>query len=206
MIVSDVIRKAGRRFGDSSNVMISNQDWYDFINDAVFRIVREVGALEATSTAAANTFPLNFPADFVRVIDVKYGTDPLAMIQAEDLEAKQVDISDNPDAPYFYYLENFKIKLYPVPPVGDTTTVTTNYVKMPTNVVSTGDSIGIPTMYHEDIVTWCVARCHERNENWSAMDRFEKEFFDSTGARMEDAKVGDDSYQIIRDDYFDSGY
>lgn len=203
MIVSDVIRKAQRRFGDSNNILISQADFFDFIDDAQLRITREVGNIFATNTAAANTYPLTLPATFLQGQRVEYGGNPLSLITVEDLEARSIDETLIISTPEFYYYDQNKVNLYPIPQTTDTTSVVFTYFKTPTVITTTGQSLEVPTSFHEDVVTWVVMRSHERNENWNAVQIMQQEFANSVGNRMEEAKVKDDSYPIIRDDYWD---
>jgi hypothetical protein len=204
MIVSDVIRKAQRRFGDSNNVMISTQDFYDFIDDAQLRIIREVGTVIATYTAAANTFPYTLPTGFITAIRVEYDKIPLILIAEEDLEATQVDETAYKGTPELYFFQDNQLFLYPQPETGDSKSVVFVYNKVPTAITSSGQALEVPTSYHEDVVTWVTMRCHERNENWNAVGTMQQEFNNSMGTRMEEAKVRDDTYQVIRDDWWDS--
>lgn len=206
MLVSDVIRKAGRRFGDSNNVIISQTDFFDFIDDAQLKIVREIGTIQTTLSGAANTFPVALPANFIESIRVEYGGTPLTLIRPEDLEALSVDETDYTGIPFHYYFMDEKINLYPAPTSSDTTSTIMTYTKTPTAISSTGASLEIPTMFQEDAVTWVVARCHERNENWTAFDRFVQEFNASIGDRLNKAKLKDDTNQVIRDDYWDTEF
>ncbi len=204
MDVSDVIRKAGRRFGDSNNVLILETDFIDFINDGQTAIAREVGPVVTTTSVAASTYPVAFATGYIRTERIDYGGYPLQMIDKDDLDDQKVDPSTNPDRPYFYYFFNNQTHLYPDPTSSDSTTVNHSYWGMPTTVVSTATALSIPEKYQEDLVTFVTARCHERNENWSMYSRLMDEFKAGISTRLEEAKVSDDSYPVIRDDYWDN--
>lgn len=207
MDVDDVIRKAGRRFGDSNNVLILAADFFDFINDGQLQIVRLTGDIKTTNTgAAASTYPLTLPATFIRGERMEYDGNPLKLITKRDLDDLNVDVADYPDKPNFYYYYNNQVHLYPDPPVGDTTSVSFIYWSMPTSVTGTGQNLTVPIAHHEDLVTFVVARCHERNENWAMYQQLMNEFNAGLGQRIEEAKVKNDTYPIIQDDYWDSWY
>lgn len=204
MDVSTVIRKAQRRFGDTSGVLLSSNDWWDFINDAQLQIVRLTGDLLFTvSGPAASTFPLNFPSDMIRGERCTYSGQALSLITKDDLDARQIDETLYRDSPNFYYYYAGQVHLYPDPPVGDTQTATFTYWSMPTEVILNSTPLSVPVAYHEDIVTFCVARAHERNENWAQYERTMAEFNNALSSRKEEATIKDDTYQIIRDDPWD---
>ena len=204
MNVSEVIRKAGRRFGDSNNVLILEADFIDFINDAQLAIAREVGNILTTDTAAASTYPVAYPTTYIRTERVDYGGYPLQIIDKDDLDDQKIDPTTNPDRPYFYYFFNNQIHLYPDPPSTDSTSVNHTYWATPTVITTIANPLTVPTKYHEDVVTFVTARCHERNENWQMYSRLMDEFNAGMGKRLEEAKVSDDTYPVIRDDYWDN--
>jgi hypothetical protein len=204
MNVAAVIRKAGRRFGDSNNVLIAEQDYFDFINDAQIAICRVTGdVLTTNSNPAAATYPLTVPAAFIKGERCDYGGRPLDLIDKDDLDARKIDVTDFLGEPYFYYYYNNQIHLYPDPAVGDTTTVNFTYWSTPTEIISTGTALSVPVSHHEDVVTFVVARCHERNENWNMYGRLMDEFNQNLGLRTDESKIRDDTYTIIRDDPWD---
>lgn len=200
MLVSDITRKVQRLFGDSSaEIIITQADIYDWINEAQLLIVRKTHCLTATATAAASTYPTNLPADWVITKRVTYDTPEISLklCDIEDLDAYSIDPTFA-DTPSFYYFFNGKLNLYPTP--GGTKSVRHYYVKIPTNVTAVGDTPSIPISFHEDIVRFCLMRAHERNENFKGVETSAQIFQSTDGFRQEEATVADDDFFVVRDD------
>lgn len=200
MNVTELIRKAGRRFGDTNERLITAQDFYDFINDGQLQITRLTGDIKTSDTAAANTYPVTLSATFIRGEQLTYGGRPLDITDKDALNSLYIDPTLNQDKPYFYYYFDNKVHLYPDPVASDSTSVVFTYFSTPTQVTSAATALTVPIAQHEDLVTFVVARCHERNENWNMYGRLMDEFNSNLGTRLEEAKVKDDTYPIIRDD------
>ena len=206
MDVPTLIRRVKRSFGDDGDVMLSNpQDYLDWANEAQMRIVRETNCLTGSVSRAANTFPLAYPADFLRLRRLVYGTVVLSEINIEDLDLKSFDTTVKDTPMYFYFINN-TIALYPTPVTSDTTVVTVQYSKQPTTLTLTSDVLTVPTHYHDDIVNWILYRAHERNENWQAADHASQMFEKAFGFRTEDINQTEDSYPVIRDDPWEVGW
>lgn len=200
MDVPTLIRKVQRLFGDDAQILISNTDLIDWINDAQLQIVRETNCLTATHNAAASTFPIATPASFMRAFRILYGNLTLQPTTLEDLDSKNHDLSYFTGSPAFYYIFANQIFLFPDPLSSDTTTVTIQYSKYPDTVSLTTDPLTVPVIYHEDIVRFCLARAHERNENYRAYEINMNEFLTRIGQRIHEHDVQDDTYTVIRDD------
>jgi len=200
MDVATVIRNVKRSFGDDGDVLFDNPgDYIDWINDGQMQIARQTGCLSGTSTGAASTYPLTYPADFMRVGRLRYGNYALDPIRLEDLDAKKLDLTSK-DRPFFYYPLNGTICLFPDPTDTDTTSVVLNYVKTPVVITVIGDALTVPVHYHPDVITWCLMKAHERNENYRMMEMMKMKFDENLGMRNEDYDNPDESYSVIRDD------
>jgi len=206
MDIATLVRKVQRSFGDDNQIFISEADLLDWINDAQAQIARETSCITTTVSTAASNFPYTFPSDFIRVKILRYGTKPLVPVEVEDLDMKQYDLTQRGQECYFYYVENDKINLFPLQPSGDTTTVTFRYAALPTVVTAVGNSLTVPVQFHEDLVRYCLARAHERNENYRGMEIAMSEFQARISARKEDVDNPDDTWSVVRDDPWEGGF
>lgn len=205
MDVPTLIRNVQRTFGDDNQVFITEADVMDWVNDGQMEIVRETGCLVATVTPAASAFPYTLPADFIRVARVRYGTYSLDLIRLEDLEAKKFDLTSK-DTPFFYYLKNDTICLFPDPTDSDATVVTFEYLKTPTVITTTAGLLTVPVHFHADLILWCVMKAHERNENYRAMELALQRFKNNLSVRVDDTDNADETYPVIRDDPWAMGW
>jgi len=203
MDVTTVVRKVRRLFGDSSDeIVISQTDIFDWIDEAQMQIIRKTHVLTKTNTAAASTYPLTLPTDFILAKRMTYGPNNqvIRYIQIDDLDDANINPSAPVDSPAYYYIANKQINLYPNKGAADTNTVTFIYVCSATAIASTATPLDTPLSYHEDIVRYCVMRAHERNENYKAQDISNQIFEFMSGERMNEGTVAEDGNYVVRDD------
>ena len=65
MDMTTLIRKVGRSFGDTGQIVITNDDIIDWVNEAQLKICRQTHCLTATTSQQANVFPVSLPSDFL---------------------------------------------------------------------------------------------------------------------------------------------
>ena len=199
-------RKVRRLFGDPpTGVVIVQQDIWDWVDEAQMQIIRKTHCLTKIVTGAASTYPLTIPADFLLAKRFTYGTNAsiVKYILLDDLDDANINPANPVDSPSYFYIANGKINLYPSKPA-DATTTSFTYVNAATVVTSTATPLEVPLSYHEDIVRYCVTRAHERNENYRAMELSGAIFESTSGDRMEEATIMEDSNMVVRDDPSDS--
>src|SRR4051812_29184387 len=108
MLCSDIIRQVGRSFGDTNEIVITNADIFDWINEAQLNICQKTECLKATVTYAANTFPHAYPTDFIRAIRVLYNNISLEEIQLKDLDSRGINLTTPNTNPQYYYYSDSK--------------------------------------------------------------------------------------------------
>lgn len=203
MNITEVIRKAGRRFGDTNNVLIEEQDFLDWINEAQLEICRETGILTTSTSVAANLFPWALPSTLIEVTRVLYNSTPINKIEVETIDDLGINVSNYSDGPLYFYILNGSMYLFPPANASDTTSISIQYANTPTTIASTATALAVPVMYHEDIVKFLVMRCHEMNQNYRAQEIAYNEFKANIGLRLDEKSIRDDSYPTIRDDPWD---
>jgi len=200
---TDIVRTVSRSFGDTAKIFIVDADYLDFINAGQLKIARETECLTTTVTPAATSFPYALPTDFLKVKRVVYGQIPLPYVDIEDLDAKGQSLTDR-NTPQFYFFYDEKISLFPLQQTTDSTVVTIAYATIPAEVTSIADPITIPQRYTEDLHNFCLARAHERNENYRAQENVEAKLENSLAKGREDQYEQDDTYPVVRDDPLDN--
>lgn len=203
MNVLEVIRKSGRRFGDSANILIEEQDFLDWINEAQLEICRETGILTTTTTVAANLFPWTLPTTLIEITRVTYNGTPINKIDIESIDALGINVNNYSDGPLYFYIKEQTMVLFPAAATSDVTLISITYANTPVQVTTTADPLTVPVMYHEDVVKFLVMRCHEMNQNYRAQEIAYNEFKGNIGIRLDEKTVRDDTYPIIRDDPWD---
>lgn len=204
--VAEVIRRVSRLFGDTDKVFVIDQDYFDFINDGQREINQRVGEITTqTSAVAASTFPIAVPATFSKMVRLVYGQTPLQYVALEELDATAQDLTDVA-TPQLWFIKNDQICLFPLQPSNDSTQVYYEYVAIPTLVTATGNNITIPDMYLEELVNFCLAKCHERNQNVRAQEVSQSKFNNGMSVAIDDAFNKDETYAVIRDDPMDTWF
>lgn len=203
MDLKTLIRKVQRLFGDGRGVIVREPDIIDWANDGQLQIVRDTKCLVEEVTVAANAFPWSMPADFLDMGRITYDVVPLASTTVDDLDAKRFDQTIEAQ-PFFYYAVKNQIRLYPVANTTDTTSCVIQYLKIPAALVTPNDDLSIPVMYHEDLVQFCLARAHSRNENYKGYETAMNEYLSRVGSRISEADDQETTYPVIRDDPYEA--
>ena len=196
-------RNVQRRFGDSAEIFITEADVIDWANGGQLEIARETKCLSIALSQQASTFPINKPTGLIKIERITYNGMPVPYIDIEDLDTRYVDLSLQ-DQPIVYYTNVNQICLYPDPVNTDTLPVIVTYSRTPATIVINTDALTIPEFLHQDLVSYILIRCHERNENWQAVQILTDAFSKKMALRLEDIYEIDDTFMVIRDDPFDN--
>jgi len=200
-----LIRKVQRSFGDDNSIFIKTDDILDWINDAQLQIVRETNCLIEEVFVPANSFPWTLPNNFLKTARVLYGGKSLPYIPVETLDSQTTDLMNTAVPAYFYFIKE-EMRLYPAAVPTDLVSVTIQYAKLPIMLTAAAEQLTVPNVYHEDIVRFCLARAHERNENYRGMEIAMAEFSSRISDRIDETDVQDEVYSTIRDDPFWVGF
>lgn len=205
MNVTTILRLVQRRFGDSGQIFITETDVIDWINDAQFEIARETKCLSTLVSPAASALNTGYalPTALLKIERVTYDSRPIPYVDLEELDSRLLDVTVV-DTPECYYILNEKIYLYPNASATDSKIVNIYYARIPASIVVNTDALTIPEQFHRDVVTFCLIRSHERNENFKAVETLTAEFQNNLSKRLEDTNLPDDTYLVIRDDPRDS--
>ena len=205
MLASDIIRSVSRSFGDTDKIICIDQDYMDWITAGELQIVKDTECLSKTTGVFANTFPITFPADFLRLRRVIYGQVPLQYVDIADLDDKQQNLATQ-DVPVYYYTNLNKINLFPLQSATDTTNVFYTYVYIPVTVTTTGQVLDIANQYQETLHNFVLAKARERNEDYRGVDYALKRYDTYIANDRDDTLSRDDHYPIIRDDPIDAWF
>lgn len=170
MLVSEIIARVRRAFGDTNSVEITDADIIRWINDAMREIVPQAELLQAKAT----TLPLNgtpnyaLPDDMLKVHSIKYAGRTLEYVSLEQAE-ELFPNKDNPTSyevgtPTHCWIWGNELYLYPAPN-NTTDAITCYYNRMPLDVTATGDTPELPTVYHNRIVEYCMAQAYELDQD-----------------------------------------
>lgn len=180
MIVSDIMTRVKRQFGDESGVQVTDADIIRWINDGQRRIVmHNEGLLETTALAnlTENVQDYSLPTDLLifRALSIKVtGDHTYRHVKGLDFPKfnEYIDGWDGDESyrgiPLVYTLFAGKIRFYPIPDQTVSNGIKIYYNRKPTDVASGSDAIDLPILYHETVATYCLQQAHEMDEDYDA--------------------------------------
>jgi hypothetical protein len=168
MNVQDVITRIRRTFGDEAAVQIQDADIIRWINDGQVEIVKNnEAALQKTGFVdlVAGTSQYALPTDLMilRTLRYKYTTMP-SFVALKYMNMQQFDESiDSWDgtlygngSPQIFTLFEGKATLFPTPDQSATSGLKVLYNQKPSDVALITDSLSVPLLYHNTIVSYCM--------------------------------------------------
>lgn len=174
LLVSDVVTRVNRQFGDEANAQITQADVIRWINDAQREISYQNDVKQSTATAAtvANQRDYTLPAGIAKLRRITYQGVALRLISLN--EADELISSHDQTAAQGYpsgtpthaWVWGTTLSLYPAPSVGGATDLTLYYTGYAADVVATGDALTVPDAYHNRVVEYAIAQAFELDENY----------------------------------------
>jgi hypothetical protein len=171
MLVSDILTRVQRAFGDESGAQIDSADVIRWVNDAQAEIARQKELLQVTTTATVTSGVGAYvtPTNILQLRSVKYDgmtLDPISFAQAEEMvpnyDAGVASVGSG--TPTTYWVWGGFINLYPIPN-NSTSVLKMYYTRIPVAVTVVGDTPELPVQYHLRIVDYCIAKAHELDAN-----------------------------------------
>jgi hypothetical protein len=130
MDLATLLRRVKRQFGDEYNIIINDQDIFDWANEAQMQIVRDTTSNDVTVSRAANTFPVGI-SDRVKIKRVAINNKALSYTTLSELDLTDID-STSAGNPLYWYYTGGNLHLWPTPNPSDTYNVVVTYSKTPT--------------------------------------------------------------------------
>lgn len=180
MLVSEIITRVKRQFGDESGVQLTDEDIIRYINEGQRLIVTQnEGLLEtiATSNAVANQQEYTIPTDALIIRTLSYkGPDDSAYYKLQGMSMPQLDEfidgwsgnANNTGTPIVYTIFRQNIILFPIPDRSQTAAIKIYYNRSPVDITSGTDTPDLPLLYHDTLVKQCLQMAYELDEDWEA--------------------------------------
>jgi hypothetical protein len=168
MIVQDIVTRIRRTFGDEAAVQVTDADIIRWINDAQIEIVKKNdGALQKTGFVdlVANQSTYTMPTDLFIIRSLRYKFSDMLSYKSIAFKNMQ-ELDDSIDGwdgsayttgspAYFTVYEN-KALLFPTPDRAQVNGLKILYNQKPTDVTTLNDSLSLPLIYHNTVVTYCM--------------------------------------------------
>jgi hypothetical protein len=188
VIVSDVVTRVRRTFGDEAAVQVKDEDVIRWINDGQIEIVKNNDAALQKSdfvnlVAGQSTYVL--PADMLLLRSLRYKF--TSMLSFSSLRYKNMQEFDdsvdgwdglafNTGTPKFFTMYEGKAILFPTPDQSVTAGLKVLYNKIPTDVVDLTSSLALPLIYHNTILSYCMWQASLLDEDLDPAVMYKNEF------------------------------
>lgn len=180
MIVSDIMTRVRRKFGDESAVQVTDADMIRWINDGQRHIVlRNDTLLEKTATtdsvAAQQEYTL--PTDLLILKFIQYRENTSAAyyklrgmtpVEFNEYIDGWSDAGTAQGVPQVYTIFAGKIIAFPTPSSSVTAGFKIYYNRTPVDVVLNSDTPDLPLLYHPALVNYCMQQAYEMDEDQEA--------------------------------------
>lgn len=210
MIVSDIITRVRRVFGDEAAVQVSDADIIRWINDGQIEIIKHnEGALQKTAFVdlVANQSTYTLPTDLMLLRSLRYKYVDMVSFSALKYQSMQqfdeaIDGWDgtlfNLAHPQYYTVYEGKAILFPSPDQSQTGGIKVLYNQQPTTVVLTTDTLSLPLIYHNTLVRYCMWQASLLDEDLDPATMYRADFqADANLLITREASEGTSSYPVI---------
>lgn len=203
MIVSDIITRVTRQFGDESSVQIDQADIIRWINDGQKEIAVQNDLLQAVGTLSSSLgdATYTFPADMLSMRSMYYKNVKLSYMSRQEFDeyitSTDPDLTQSGD-PVLYTRWANEFTLYPVPQSAEVDGIKLYYTRRPVDVTALSDSIDLPLEYHTRLVEYCLQQAYEVDEDWNAAGIKQEQF--STGLdilKQQETHTDREFYSVI---------
>lgn len=208
---TDVADRVRSQFGDVSGAQLADASILRWINDGQREIVNSNPILRATKITdiIAGQQDYSFPGDKVLAIEAIYVSGyPVKNVSPQ--VAREYIIAIDPTSqltnkrPEVWYERAGIITFYPMPSETVTNGLKMEYVKVPTNITSYSDTLGIPDRYFNELVNYVISQALEMDENYDAAAYKQKQFRDGLDRlNLKENLSQTDLYQSILPDSLD---
>lgn len=214
LTVLQIKNRVKRTFGDTANVQVLDSDIIDWINASMRDLIQlnQLGRVKATTASVAKQSDYTLPVGITGLLGVKYKGEKLQFLSTA--EADQVILDrDDPTSypsgtPYYYWVYNDTLTLYPAPDTSNATYITLYYTIFPGIVAADSDVPGVPAEYHNRIIDYCLAQAYELNGDLQAaqikMSQFTNDRRELSGQSDTETQTG--PYPSITDTDNDAAY
>lgn len=183
MIVSDVVTRVLRQFGDEAGVQVEEADIIRWINDAVDHISVANDLMQATGTlsSVAGTNTYNFPSDMLAMSSMYYNSVRLKYLKKQEYD-EYINASDPTEiqsgTPLIYTRWGTQFTLYPRPDTAVVNGIKLLYIQRQPDVDDASDTLPLPEEYHPEIVKYCLQQAYQTDEDWDAAGQMADQFQD----------------------------
>lgn len=165
MLVSDIVTRVRAIAGDSNSVQFTDATIITWLNDAQ-KIAAEKNQLlqkTASSNTVVGTSTYNLPADILKLHSVWYDGAKLPVYTFKEAEERANLADTSVGSPTFCYVWAGVLNLFPVP--SRVVALKINYTQYPAELTLVSETPGLPVIYHQRLVDYCLAQVAQQDDN-----------------------------------------
>lgn len=214
MVVSDVVTRVSRVFGDDAQVQVNQADIIRWINDCQrdLALANSLFRVTATMTSVAGQSQYSFPTNpaILTLERIKYNgitLEPITIQEADEFLANNDDPASYPSGtPTHYWQWGANFNLYPAPATAITNGIKLYYTRQPNDISAPSDPLDVPAQYHNRVVDYCLMQAYELDDNLYGYQVRKAEYEDKVQKTKDNQDWTDrDSYPHIRVSGADAG-
>lgn len=211
MIVTDVVTRVLRQFGDEASVQIEEADIIRYINDGIREIVtqNDIGQTTGTLNSVIGSSSYNAPLDLMAMRTLYYDNLRLELFNKNEFD-EYINANDpnqqGRGTPTYWTKWAGQFILYPTP--DSVKVIKLEYLRKPTDVTTGTDVLPISTEYFNTLVNYCLQQAYQTDEDWEAAGQMSGQFSDGL-TRLKQQETFADSvatYPVVTVLPEDSGY
>lgn len=181
MLVSEVVTRVLRQFGDEASVQIEEADVIRYINDGIREIAtqNDIGQNTGTLNSIIDEDEYAVPADLMAMRTLYYDS-----LRLKHLTKVEFDVYINTDdplqtsrgTPLYWTKWASQFILYPKPDA--VKVIKLQYLRKPTEVTVVGDALPVASEYYNRVVEYCLQQAYQTDEDWEAAGQMNSQFND----------------------------
>lgn len=201
---NDVVTAVKRQFGDTSGTQVNNAHIFAWINDAQREIVKEnpeirQDMVQINVTGGTSTYPLLTAIPDMMVIHSIHFRGQI-LRNMSFVEAQQYIIKGETPLegePVIWYEYAGTLNLWPKPSTSYPSGMTIFYSSAPTEVDATGTLLQVPDAYFNAVVSYCMWKAYEMDDNFASAEVMQRQFYESIGRLANRQMAQDNHYPTI---------
>lgn len=207
--VSDIAIRVKRIFGDESGAQIDDDDILRWANDAQLDIARKTHCIVKTEyyNTSVDGYELSPPSGFLFFLRATCDGRMLSPLSYQELDVRYPHrLEEYPAAtPEYIVFLGSSLQLYPAPDTAGSDNLIITYIARPAALVNLGDVLEIPDQYYEAVVTFCLMRAKELDQDWAASGIYQQRYEDELiNIKTDQHQPAQADYPVVRD--YDGDY
>jgi hypothetical protein len=190
----EVVTHVKRQFGDESGAQITDTDIIRWINSGQLEIVTRNKVLKGKATTNVVDGTATYSLPTVAALQIESIHYDGKVVRGVDLaQAEKIISGSDPERtregePVLWYEWASEVTFSPTPNENITDGLTVYYSKLPTDITLVSDTLSVPDIYFEALVSWVLSKAYELDEEFKASDLQKSYFEQKLGLQLDEER------------------